>query len=66
MFSEIEDYCQRYKVEMRYPADIDSFLQQITFIRSQRGKAANLLFADIEADIFDKVSFLNKQSNRID
>jgi hypothetical protein len=43
---------------MKSPEDIDSFLQQVNYIRAQRGKAASLLFTDIEHDLNDKVSFL--------
>ena len=45
---------------MKSPVDVDSFLQQVNAIRAQKGKAASLLFADIEHDLNDKVSFLTR------
>ena len=45
---------------MKQPEDINQFLEQINNIRTQRGKAASLLFNDIESDINEKVKFLRQ------
>ena len=46
---------------MRAPENVDTFLHQLNHFRKAKGKAANILFNDIENDINDKQSFLLKQ-----
>lgn len=56
----IEDFCTRYRVEMKGPSNVAAFLDEVNTMRQKRGKAANLLFADIDADLVDKERFLLK------
>lgn len=51
---------------MKTPSHLPEFLEQIRSIKTQKGKAANLLFSEIEHDINDKVTFLTKQSKGIE
>ncbi len=66
IFREVEDMCRKYHVEMRSPDNIDTFLQQVNLFRQQKGKAAHLLFNEIEHDIVDKHSFLMNQEDGLE
>jgi hypothetical protein len=48
IYSAIEEFCHRYRVEMKTPENINKFLDEMDTIRQNRGKAAHLLFNDIE------------------
>lgn len=43
---------------MKTPENINKFLDEMDTIRQNRGKAAHLLFNDIESDLIEKEDFL--------
>jgi hypothetical protein len=47
------------------PKDIESFLSSLGEIRTQKKKAANLLFEEIEHDVIDKERFVIEQIEKI-
>ncbi len=54
----MEEFCRRYRVDMKSPENIDQFLSEMNQIRQRKGKAAHLLFQDIEQDLNEKGDFL--------
>jgi hypothetical protein len=62
-FSEIEAVCDAYGVSMKSSEDISIFFQLVNEYRRQQGKAAHLLFNQIETDVQEKYQFLTKQND---
>jgi len=57
--------CKNYNVQVNKPKDIESFLNSLGEIRTQKKKAANLLFEEIEHDVIDKERFVIEQIEKI-
>ena len=53
------------KVETKKPRDIENFLENLGQVRSQKKKASNLLFEEIEQDIIDKEKFVIQQTEQL-
>lgn len=45
---------------MKSPAGVSEFVQQVDNFIKERGKAAHLLFTDIENDLIEKDRFLEQ------
>ena len=50
--------CKNLKVKINKPKNIKSFLEVLQTVRTQKKKAANLLFEEIEHDVRDKEKFV--------
>lgn len=46
------------RVPVKKPRDVDNFLENLSSIRTQKKKAANLLFEEIEHDVIEKERFV--------
>jgi len=46
------------KVPVKKPKDVDHFLDCLTAVRTEKKKAANLLFEEIEGDVLQKERFV--------
>ena len=57
--------CKDLTVPVTKPRDIDSFLASLNEIRSQRKRAANLLFEAIENDVIEQERFVIEQTEKI-
>lgn len=53
------------KVKVRKPNDVEQFNYSMGLIKSQKGKAQNLLFEEIENDVNDKEKFVIEQIERL-
>mmetsp|Transcript_39454 Transcript_39454/g.29142 ORF Transcript_39454/g.29142 Transcript_39454/m.29142 type:complete len:99 (-) Transcript_39454:3-299(-) len=50
--------CKGYRVQVKKPVSISSFLEALQCIKQQKNKAASLLFEEIETDIKEKERFV--------
>lgn len=57
--------CKNLKVKINKPKNIQSFLEVLQTVRTQKKKAANLLFEEIEHDVRDKEKFVIEQVEKI-
>ena len=57
--------CKRQKVKINKPKSISSFLEALHAVKSQKRKAANLLFEEIEHDVHDKEKFVIEQTEKL-
>ena len=57
--------CKDLGVAVNKPRDIESFLSSLNEIRTQRRRAANLLFEAIENDIIEQERFVLEQTEKI-
>lgn len=54
----LENECKRYKIKMKRPRDVSSFLDTISKVIKSKKKAANLFFEEIEKDLIGKEKFV--------
>lgn len=57
--------CKNLKIKITKPKNIKSFLEALQTVKSQKKKAANLLFDEIEHDVKEKEKFVLEQTNKI-
>lgn len=57
--------CQNLKITINKPRNIQAFLDALQAVKSQKKKAANLLFEEIENDVIDKEKFVVEQTERL-
>jgi hypothetical protein len=57
--------CKDLGVQVNKPKDIESFLSSLNDIRTQRKRAANLLFEAIENDVVEQERFVIEQTEKI-
>jgi hypothetical protein len=50
--------CKNLKIPINKPKDISAFFVALQTVKSQKKKAANLLFEEIEQDVKDKEKFV--------
>lgn len=62
MYRYILKECKRLNVPIAKPTSIPAFLDALQAVKTQKRKAANLLFEEIEADVVDKEKFVVEQS----
>lgn len=53
------------RLQINKPKDIESFLNALGDVRTQKRKAANLLFEEIEHDVVEKEKFVIEQSEKL-
>ena len=57
--------CKNLRVKINKPKNISSFLEALHSVKTQKRKAANLLFEEIEHDIVDKEKFVIGQIDKL-
>lgn len=63
--SYILSQCKNMGIKIVKPADIKSFLDSLKDISKHKKKAANLLFEEIENDMFEKEKFVLDQTEKL-
>ena len=64
-YSYILNECKTLKVKINKPRNIKSFLEALQAVKTQKRKAANLLFEEIEHDVIDKEKFVVEQTDKL-
>lgn len=57
--------CKKFGVKIRQPDDIKSFLSTITTLITQKKKAANLFFEEIESDVDHKAKYIEEHTMKM-
>ena len=56
----LESECKKFRVKLHKPKSVESFLQSLKILQSERRKAENVLLDEVETDVEEKEKFITE------